>query len=156
MTKILMVCLGNICRSPLADGILRSKVSREGLNVIVDSAGTSAHHTGEAPDARMRAVASERGFPLDTLRARQFSTADFSEFDVIFAMDDSNLRNILKLAKSEEDKRKVHLFLNELHPGSDRNVPDPYFGGQQGFIDVFTMVDQTTDRIIEKLKNGEY
>lgn len=154
MTKILMVCLGNICRSPIADGLLRYKVKELNLPITVDSAGTSAHHINEAPDPRMRKVAQEKGTPIDFLRARQFHTADFDAFDIIYAMDESNLKNILKLARTEVDKKKVRLFLNELHPGKNLDVPDPYFGGEKGFIDVYTMVDETTNAIIEKYKSN--
>lgn len=155
MARILMVCLGNICRSPIADGLLRHKVAQENLPIIVDSAGTSAHHIGQAPDERMQKVATSRGVPIDFLRARQFKAEDFEQFDIIYAMDDSNQANILKLARNENDRNKVRLFLNELYPGKDMNVPDPYFGGEKGFIDVFEMVDSTTEMIINKFKQGK-
>lgn len=150
--KILMVCLGNICRSPIADGLLRKKVEELGLDVKVDSAGTSAHHIGEKPDERMRKTAKNFGTPIDFLRARQFIVEDFDAFDIIYAMDQSNYNNIIALAKNDVDKNKVKLFLNELYPNENRAVPDPYFGGEQGFIDVYKMVDTATDKIIEKLK----
>ncbi|NGF76070.1 low molecular weight phosphotyrosine protein phosphatase [Fluviicola sp. SGL-29] len=152
--KILMVCLGNICRSPMADGLLRKKVKVEGLAVEVDSAGTSDYHIGEAPDHRMRATARQLGCPIDELRARQFSVQDFDQFDLIYAMDVSNYNNILTLSRNENDTAKVHLILNELYPGENLAVPDPYFGGEQGFIDVFNMLDEVTDVVINKLKNG--
>jgi protein-tyrosine phosphatase len=152
--KILMVCLGNICRSPMADGLLRKKVAAEGLNVVVDSAGTSNYHVGEAPDHRMRATAKKMGCPIDELRARQFSVNDFDEFDLIYAMDSSNYTNILELARTENDRSKVQLILNELYPNENRAVPDPYFGGEQGFIDVFNLLDEATDIILKDLKNG--
>ncbi|MBX2949000.1 MAG: low molecular weight phosphotyrosine protein phosphatase [Crocinitomicaceae bacterium] len=152
--KILMVCLGNICRSPMADGLLRKKVKVEGLAVEVDSAGTSDYHIGEAPDHRMRATARQLGCPIDELRARQFSVQDFDQFDLIYAMDVSNYNNILALSRNENDTAKVHLILNELYPGENLAVPDPYFGGEQGFIDVFNMLDEVTDVVINKLKNG--
>lgn len=152
--KILMVCLGNICRSPIADGLLRKKVKEAGLNVMVDSAGTSAHHEGEAPDARMRATAKRLGCPIDELRARQFVVGDFDRFDVIYAMDASNFNNILALSRTEADRNKVKLLLNEVYPGENRAVPDPYYGGEQGFIDVFNMVDEATTKIINKLVDG--
>lgn len=147
-----MVCLGNICRSPIADGLLRKKVEELGLDVKVDSAGTSAHHIGEKPDERMRKTAKNFGTPIDFLRARQFIVEDFDAFDIIYAMDQSNYNNIIALAKNDVDKNKVKLFLNELYPNENRAVPDPYFGGEQGFIDVYKMVDTATDKIIEKLK----
>lgn len=147
--KILMVCLGNICRSPLADGLMRDKIKGQGLSAIVDSAGTSNHHFNEAPDPRMRATAREMGINIDHLRARQFSTNDFEEFDLIFAMDQSNYRNIVKLAKSEVEKSKVHLLLNELHPNQNMEVPDPYYGGDQGFKNVYRLLDEATDALIK-------
>lgn len=147
-----MVCLGNICRSPMADGLLRKKVENEGLEVTVDSAGTSNYHIGEAPDSRMRKTALEMGTPIDELRARQFVQSDFDEFDLIYAMDQSNLSNILSLARNDNDRSKVKLILNESNPGSDLEVPDPYFGGDQGFIDVYNMLDEATDVIMNKLR----
>ncbi|MDX2360931.1 MAG: low molecular weight protein-tyrosine-phosphatase [Crocinitomicaceae bacterium] len=151
--KVLMVCLGNICRSPMADGLLRKKVADNRLAVEVDSAGTSNFHIGEAPDQRMRETARQFGYPIDSLSARQFVVSDYDEFDLIYAMDTSNYDNMIRLARNSDDKQKVKLILNELHPGEDLNVPDPYYGGEQGFVDVFTMLDQATDIILEKLKN---
>lgn len=149
--KILMVCLGNICRSPMADGLLRKKVKEEELNIVVDSAGTSGYHIGEAPDHRMRATAKKLGCPIDELRARQFSVEDFDAFDIIYAMDSSNYNNIIALARDENDAAKVSLILNELYPGENHAVPDPYFGGEQGFIDVFNMLDKATDEVVRRL-----
>lgn len=151
--KVLMVCLGNICRSPLAHGLLRDKVNREGLNIEVDSAGTSGFHVGEAPDPRMRETAKKFGLNIDDLRARQFTKQDFQDFDLIYAMDQSNYSNILALSENEYDRSKVHLILNESNPKSNLEVPDPYYGGDQGFIDVYNMLDIATDKIIEKHTN---
>lgn len=148
-----MVCLGNICRSPMADGLLRAKVATEGLNVDVDSAGTSGYHIGESPDPRMQETAREMNVPIDHLRARQFEVADFDAFDRIYAMDESNRDNMFKLARNEEDKKKVKLILNEIYPGKNLSVPDPYYGGNQGFIDVFKMLDEATNKIISDLKS---
>ncbi len=150
--NILMVCLGNICRSPLAEGILRDKVEKLNLNVSIDSAGTAGYHIGEKPDSRMRATALSFGISLEDLRARQFVATDFDQFDIIYAMDSSNYNNICSLARNEGDKQKVKLILNVLEPGKNLAVPDPYYGGQQGFIDVFNLLDKATDKIIEKLK----
>ena len=154
--NILMVCLGNICRSPMADGLLRHKVAEEHLEVFVDSAGTSNHHEGEAPDSRMRATARKFGYPIDDLRSRPFVVSDFDRFDKIYAMDKSNYTNVTRLARTEGDIAKVELILNELTPGKDAEVPDPYYGGEQGFTAVFNMLDQATDRIIEKIKRNEW
>lgn len=152
--KVLMVCLGNICRSPLAHGLLREKVEKAGLNVEVDSAGTSNFHVGEAPDPRMRETAKSFGLNIDDLRARQFVKNDFEDFDLIYAMDQSNYRNILSLASTDEDRSKVRLILNESNPESNLEVPDPYYGGDQGFVDVYKMLDIATDKIIENHING--
>lgn len=149
-----MVCLGNICRSPIADGLLRKKVSENNLDIFVDSAGTNGFHNGEKPDRRMRETAANFGTPIDELRSRQITVDDLAEFDVIYAMDSSNYNNIIKLASSEEQKAKVKMILNEVNPGANNAVPDPYYGGDQGFIDVYKMVDEATDIIIEKLKNN--
>ena len=148
-----MVCLGNICRSPLADGLLRQKIVENKLNVYVDSCGTSGHHVGELPDERMMKTALSYGYDLSDLRSRQFVKSDFSDFDMIYVMDASNYSNVIGLAKGNEEKSKVKMFLNELKPNSNMAVPDPYFGGEQGFEDVFDLVDRTTDVIIQKLKS---
>lgn len=151
--KILMVCLGNICRSPMADGLLRAKIALEGLDVAVDSAGTSGHHIGEAPDPRMRETAASMGVNIDSLSSRKFIQADFDRFDLIYAMDTSNRDNMLSLARNDQDRAKVKLILNEIYPGEDMSVPDPYYGGDQGFIDVYTMLDKATSKIISDLKS---
>lgn len=153
--KILMVCLGNICRSPMADGLLRAKVQKEGLNVIVDSAGTGGWHAGEAPDPRMQETGAKNGVPIDFLRARKFSVTDFDEFDQIYVMDSSNYNDVIAIARSEKDKEKVEKILNLIYPSENRNVPDPYYGGAKGFQDVFDMLDKATDEIIRQLKIDE-
>ena len=140
----------------MADGLLRMKVQVENITVTVDSAGTSNHHAGEAPDSRMRATANKLGCPIDDLRSRQFIVQDFDRFDRIYVMDQSNRTNVLKLARTEADKVKVELILDESQPGLNAEVPDPYYGGEQGFVDVFNMLDKATDRIIEKLKRNEW
>jgi len=149
-----MVCLGNICRSPLADGLLRAKVEEAGLSVDVDSAGTSGLHAGEAPDTRMRETARKFGYSIDALKSRQFTVDDFDTFDLIYVMDGSNYTNILSLARNKGDEDKVTLILDELHPGERMEVPDPYFGGDQGFIHVYELLNEATDRIINKLKSN--
>lgn len=142
-----MVCLGNICRSPLAEGIMLKLIEDHKLDIEVDSAGTSNYHIDEAPDKRTIQNAAKHGVDLKPLRARQFKAKDFEEFDRIFVMDKSNLRNVLALASNELQKQKVHLLLNELHPGKDEEVPDPYFGGEQGFEEVFVMVEKACRKI---------
>lgn len=153
--KVLMVCLGNICRSPMADGLLRKKVADNKLNVMVDSAGTSAYHVGDAPDHRMIETGKQCGVPIDFLRARQFVKSDFEEFDLIYGMDNQNVRNMLSLATSEEERQKVRLILNEINPTENKDVPDPYYGTMDDFMHVFTLLDEATDRIIEKIGSGE-
>jgi len=147
MTKILMVCLGNICRSPLAEGILQYRANQLGADVQVDSAGTSAYHIGEHPDSRMIQTASHHGIDLSSQCARQFSAADFNRFDRIYAMDNSNYADILSLARNNEDRQKVELLLNASHPNSDMSVPDPWYGGDEGFERVFELVDEACEKI---------
>ena len=148
-SKILMVCLGNICRSPLAEGIMRSKLSED---FIVDSAGTGGWHTGELPDKRSISTAKNRGLDITNQRARQFKKSDFDTFDHIFVMDNSNYKDVLALAPNEEAKSKVKLILNEIFPNENVDVPDPYYGGQDGFENVFDMLDQACEEIARKLK----
>jgi len=147
--KILMVCLGNICRSPLAEGILASKLPKD--TFIVDSAGTGSWHVGHSPDKRSIAVAQKNGLCIDGQKGRQFKTADFDEFDYIYVMDNSNYRDILQLAKTPEHKNKVHLILNELFPDENVDVPDPYFGAVNGFDNVYQMLDEVSEIIAAKL-----
>lgn len=151
--KVLMVCLGNICRSPIAEGILRHKAAEQGIEVETDSAGTSAFHVGEAPDSRMIATAKNNGIDITDLKARQFIPADFDRFDLIYAMDRSNYNNILSLANSDEERNKVIMILNESNPGSNDEVPDPYYGGDQGFQHVIDLLDEAVDKVIERI-NG--
>lgn len=145
MQKILMVCLGNICRSPLAEGIMLHLIEERQLNITVDSAGTSNYHIGENPDQRTIKNAKKHGIDLSPLIARQFTVSDFETFDRIFVMDKSNLSNVLTLAQSEEHKSKVDLLLNISHPDQNLEVPDPYFGGEQGFEEVFQLVYNACD-----------
>ena len=149
-TRILMVCLGNICRSPLAEGIMRSKLAgRE--NFIVDSAGTGGWHAGQKPDPRSIAIAKEFGLDISDQRARQFSSSDFKTFDYIFVMDNSNYKNVTKLANNQEDTAKVTRILNALTPGQNLDVPDPYYGGEDGFLQVYKMLDAACDAIALRL-----
>lgn len=145
--KILMVCLGNICRSPLAEGILKSKINS--TEIYVDSAGTSAFHENELPDRRSIQVANKYGIDLTDQRSRPFRKSDFKKFDIIYAMDKSNKKNILKLADSDSDRNKVRLILNESNPGLNLDIPDPYYGGDQGFENVYKMLDEACQTIVE-------
>lgn len=149
--RILMVCLGNICRSPLAEGILKSKVKRAGLEWEVDSAGIGDWHTGELPDQRSIAIARRFGIDITDQRARQIRKEDLLDFDLILAMDDSNLRQVQLLAKQlSQTKAQVDMIMNYSEPGKNRTVPDPYYGGIDGFEKVFYMLDEATDRILER------
>lgn len=153
--RILMVCLGNICRSPMADGLLRRKVKDNDLNVYVDSAGTANYHIDSAPDKRMIETAKTRGTNIEDLRGRQFSRKDFQDFDLIYVMDDSNLSNVVSMTNVENEQQKVRLILEELYPTQLMQVPDPYYGSMQDFMDVYDLLDKVTDVIIEKIKNGK-
>lgn len=151
MVKILMVCLGNICRSPLAEGILKSKLSE--YNYFVDSAGTSNYHIGEKPDTRSIQIAKQYGLDISKQKGRQFTVEDFDRFDYIYAMDNSNYKNIIRLARNNNDLEKVNLILNESQPGLNLDVPDPYYGGDSGFDTVFKMLDLACNTIAEELNN---
>jgi protein-tyrosine phosphatase len=131
MVNILMVCLGNICRSPLAEGILKSKLPKDSFTV--DSAGTANYHVGSKPDRRSVAVAKKNGLDISNLSGRQFEVSDFKKFDFIYVMDDSNYNNVCNLARTSEEKAKVKFILNEVYPDENYNVPDPYYGGDSGF-----------------------
>ena len=149
--KILMVCLGNICRSPIAEGILRQKLKEKNIyQVQTDSAGTASYHVGESPDSRMQATAIKNGVDISDLRARQFEQADFDEFDIIYAMDESNYNNIMSLARNNEDVQKIKMILDELLPNGGLEVPDPYYGGDEGFQNVFDLLDEAMEIVIQK------
>ena len=155
--KILMVCLGNICRSPLAEGILRHKISAEAesfpplRHVVVDSAGTGNWHVGEHPDRRAIQVAKKFGVDISKITGRQFNVNDFDEFDKIFVMDQDNYREVLLLVRHDADHRKIQLLLNADEPDSNRSVPDPYYGGDAGFERVFKLIEKACDAIVTEL-----
>jgi protein-tyrosine phosphatase len=144
-----MVCLGNICRSPLAEGILASKLPKDKFSV--DSAGTGSWHIDQSPDERSIAVAKKNGLDISSQRGRQFSSADFDTFDYIFVMDTSNYENVIALAETDDQKEKVKLIMNELAPAQNKDVPDPYFGMHNGFDIVYAMLDEVCDLIAQKL-----
>ncbi len=145
--KILMVCLGNICRSPLAEGILKAKVREHGLDWQVDSAGTSSWHVGELPDPRSIATARKHGIDITDQRARQLRPEDLDEYDLILAMDRSNLHDILRLARNDEQRRKVRLIMEFADPDNAQDVPDPYWD-DDGFEQVFHMLERAAEGII--------
>ena len=146
-----MVCLGNICRSPLAEGIMKSKLPSD--KFFVDSAGTASYHIGELPDPRSISIAKSYKIDITDQRARQFSEIDFDRFDHIYAMDYSNYQNIIRLARSKRDITKTKLILNELYPNQNMDVPDPYYGGQEGFKNVFKLLDKACNIIAEKISD---
>ena len=148
--KILMVCLGNICRSPLAEGILSLKGKH--LNLEVDSAGTAAYHIGKQPDIRSIEIANKYTIDLNKQRARQFSRADFDKFDIIYAMDTNNYAHLIRLASSETERNKIRMILNEINPKAYQSVPDPYYGGENGFQDIYNMLDKASDKIIQNIE----
>jgi len=152
MTKVLMVCLGNICRSPLAEGILKSKINSEIF--FVDSAGTGAWHSGSLPDKRSIAVAKKYDIDLTDQCARVFLPEDFDRFDHIYVMDQNNYKEVCRLAPNEKALEKVQLILNEIHPDKNLEVPDPYYGGDDGFENVFKMLDEACEKIKEKIENS--
>jgi len=150
-TNVLMVCLGNICRSPLAEGILKSKTDPE--NVYVDSAGTGDYHIGDPPDPRSVAVAKDNMLDITSQRGRQFSVKDFDRFHYIYVMDSFNYSDVISLARNEEDKSKVKLILNEIFPDENVDVPDPYQGLAEGFKNVYQMLDEACEIIAAKLED---
>ena len=144
-----MVCLGNICRSPLAEGVLKSKVNSE--DIFVDSAGTGSWHIGQLPDPRSIEVAKVHGLDISNQRGRQFTQKDFLDFDYIFVMDNSNKADVLQLSQNKSDAKKVQLILEELFPNENVDVPDPYYGGEQGFESVYQMLDKACNEIVKRL-----
>ncbi len=148
---ILVVCLGNICRSPLAEAIVREHLENAGLSVRVDSAGTGNWHVGEAPDRRAIRAAQENNIRIDHLRARQFTRNDFETFDLIFAMDRTNYSDLLAMARSADERAKVHLFLEFAGVTSPLDVPDPYYGTQDDFYRVYDLLDAATAQAMHRL-----
>ena len=147
--KILMICLGNICRSPIAEGIMTSKLPSD--NFIVDSCGTGNWHIGNQPDLRSISISRKKGLDITNQKCRQFITSDFDTFDYIYVMDKSNYKDVIALSQNEKQKSKVQLILNELFPNENRDVPDPYFGLENGFELVYKMLDETCEIIAKKL-----
>ena len=141
-----MVCLGNICRSPLAEGILKSKAK----NIEVDSAGTAGYHIGKQPDFRSIDIAKKYDIDLTSQRARQFSTRDFDDFDKIYVMDNDNYSKIISLTRNQEDMDKVDLILNEIYPEEYKSVPDPYYGGDEGFQNIYNLLETSCEVIAKK------
>lgn len=147
-TSILMVCLGNICRSPMAEGIMRYELANSGIVAQVDSAGTSSWHSGEPPDTRAIQNMRSNGIDISMLRARQFHVGDFQHFDRIYVMDVHNYNDVLSLASSQDAAAKVQMIMNMVTPGVNQSVPDPYYGGDEGFQQVFEMLTLACRKII--------
>ncbi|WP_454255767.1 low molecular weight protein-tyrosine-phosphatase [Pseudomonas sp. Marseille-Q8238] len=150
--RVLFVCLGNICRSPTAEGVFRQRLQKAGLDahVLVDSAGTGDWHVGKAPDRRTTLAAQQRNYDLSTLRARQFAVEDFSRFDLILAMDHSNLRNLQAL-RPDTATAELDLFLRRYQLELDE-VPDPYYGGADGFEQVLDLIEQASDALLAEVR----
>lgn len=151
MMKVLMVCLGNICRSPLAEGILKSKTDSK--KIQVDSAGTGGWHIGELPDPRSVAIARVHRIDITDQRCRKFVSEDFDRFDLIYVMDRSNLTDVIGMAKKPEHIKKVKMILDELHETPGLEVPDPYYGGEHGFENVFTLLEEACENIVKKISD---
>lgn len=145
-----MVCLGNICRSPLAEGILAHKTKH--LNLEVDSAGTAAYHVGKLPDSRSIEIANKYNIDLSKQRARQFSRADFDTFDIIYAMDTNNYAHLISLADNKEERNKIRMILNEINPNACESVPDPYYGGENGFQNIYNMLEKACNKIVQNIE----
>jgi protein-tyrosine phosphatase len=152
--KILFVCLGNICRSPLAEGILTKKFEDEGIEGTIHSAGFEPYHEGQPPDPRSISTARKHDIDINGKRARLFETEDFNRYDFIYVMDSMNYQDVIRMARDEQDRKKVDYLLNQIEQGTDAEVPDPYYGGPDGFDRVYDMMDKACNRIIEKIKNA--
>ncbi|HEY4335226.1 MAG TPA: low molecular weight protein-tyrosine-phosphatase [Puia sp.] len=151
-SAFLLVCLGNICRSPLAEGILQEKARAAGLNWTIESASTNGYHTGEPPHHLSQKVARDNGLDISGQRARRFTAADFQHFDLIYAMAGDVVDEIRRIAGRQFDPARVILLMNEVNPGRDEDVPDPWYGPEAGFQEVYKMIDTAADHIIAKYK----
>jgi len=152
MKKILMVCLGNICRSPMAEGIVKHEFAKNGIDIQVDSAGTAAYHTGESADERGQAELAKHGIDISDERATKLSPYHLEEYDMIYAMDRQNYADILALCKDDKEREKVDMFMNIAHPGKFISVPDPYYGGKEGFAEVYKMLKESAEALVKKIK----
>jgi protein-tyrosine phosphatase len=149
--KILFVCLGNICRSPLAKAIMADKIKKLKLDAEVDSAGFETFHRGDPADPRSVAVAATHGIDLSDHVARMFSVRDFDRFDLIYVMDRTNYNDVMGLTRDTQDENKVDFILNLLTPVENRQVPDPWYGGKEGFEKVYHMLDQACDELLKQI-----
>ena len=150
--KILMVCLGNICRSPLAEGVLKHKIKQAGLNWEVDSAGTLHDNTGSPPHPLSQKVAKHNGLDICDHACRQFVKQDMITFDKIYVMDNQNYQQVKKISGELWNENKVDFLLNEVYPLQNRNIPDPWYGVEKDYHDVYTMINEACDKIIAKYR----
>lgn len=148
-----MVCLGNICRSPLAEGVLKHKAKEAGCSWVVESAGTNGYHVGEAPHHLSQKVALLNGIDICGQKARRFVKEDFDRYDKIYAMAEDVLAEIKWIAKEKYDSSKVDFFLNELYPGKNASVPDPWYGTEPGYHEVYKLINETCEKIVSKYAN---
>jgi low molecular weight protein-tyrosine phosphatase len=153
--KILMVCLGNICRSPLAEGVLKHKLKEAGLNWTVDSAGTNGYHVGEAPHRLSQKVAKLNGIDICSQKASQFTARDFGQYDVIYAMAAEVITEMKSISGTRYDGSKVRLLMDELYPGKAMDVPDPWYGPEPGYHEVYKMIDEACERILQNSKHRQ-
>lgn len=152
-----MVCLGNICRSPLAEGVLRSKLENEGIfNVEVDSCGFEAYHLNDPPDKRSVEVALKHGVDIRNQRQRLFKYEDFCLFDKIYVMDSNNFSDVASMAQRNSDLNNVDFLSNLIYPGQNKAIPDPYYGGKEGFEKVYRMIDECCDELVKKIKLHQF
>ncbi len=147
--RILMVCLGNICRSPIAEGVMRHKVKELGLDWIVESAGTESYHIGEQPHRFSQKICLQHGIDISHQRAVKFTADSFAAYDKIFAMATDVYEEIKYIGGKQADMAKVELFLNELHPGKNESVPDPYYGEESGYLQVYDLINKGCEAIIK-------
>lgn len=148
--KILMVCLGNICRSPIAEGVLAQKAKERGLDWQVDSAGTNRYHTGEAPHRFSQKVCLQHGIDISGQCARTFTAKDFEQYDIIYALAMDVYREIEKIGGTKAQMNKVKLFLSEQEEGSTASVPDPWYGDESGYLPVYRLIEETCEAIVHK------
>jgi protein-tyrosine phosphatase len=153
MTKILMVCTGNICRSPMAEGLMNKKIQDNGLKAVVDSCGFESFHLGDNPDYRAVKIMKKNGMDISRHTMRLFRQQDFDDFDLIYVMDQTHYRNVMRYARNDTDKLKVDFIMNATDHGSNKIVPDPYFGDESDFELTYDLLDHATDAIARKLIN---
>lgn len=151
--KILMVCLGNICRSPLAEGILQKKAGKIGLEWVVESAGTNGYHDGEPPHLLSKKVALQNGINISEQRSRKFRAADFEKYDLIYAMSKDVIEDIKEIAQKEYNPKKVRLLMDDLYPGKNADVPDPWSQPASAYHEVYTLMEEACDAIVGKELN---